>query len=76
MLLQHQLVYRVATLSHWASIATPTIHLRILDPILVAVQVGVRQVIQGWDQGILGNDSIPPMKVHPAPRPSRGLLTA
>jgi FKBP-type peptidyl-prolyl cis-trans isomerase len=25
-------------------------------------KVGVRQVIQGWDQGILGNDSIPPMK--------------
>lgn len=25
-------------------------------------QIGVRQVIQGWDQGILGAEGIPPMK--------------
>jgi hypothetical protein len=29
-----------------------------------AVQIGVRQVIQGWDLGILGDDNVPPMKVH------------
>lgn len=28
----------------------------------LSFKIGVRQVIAGWDQGILGNDDIPPMK--------------
>ena len=27
------------------------------------MQVGVREVIQGWDKAILGEDDLPPMKV-------------
>ena len=30
----------------------------------VCLQVGIRQVIAGWDQGIIGSDDIPPMKVR------------
>ena len=29
-----------------------------------AVQIGVGQVIKGWDLGIAGGDGVPPMKVR------------
>ena len=29
----------------------------------LAFKVGVREVIAGWDEGILGGEGIPPMKV-------------
>lgn len=32
------------------------------------MQIGVGQVIRGWDQGILGAEGIPPMKACPKPR--------
>lgn len=33
-----------------------------------APQIGVRQVIAGWDQGIIGDENIPAMKVSRQPR--------
>lgn len=29
----------------------------------ITAQVGAREVIQGWDKAILGDDDLPPMKV-------------
>ena len=33
-----------------------------------AVQIGVGQVIKGWDLGIAGGDGVPPMKVQQSRR--------
>ena len=39
-------------------------HVFSVKPAVLTVQVGVGQVIRGWDQGILGAEGVPAMKVR------------